>query len=71
MADREKVIQGLECCGAQLDCDNCPYDELNESDAARIGRVLYEQAGRDTGLFDIYCQICLHKDALELLKAER
>lgn len=23
---REKAIKGLECCGDQMKCDDCPYD---------------------------------------------
>ena len=26
MDDREKVIKGLECCGATMNCNECPYD---------------------------------------------
>ena len=26
MTDREKVIKGLECCGATMNCNECPYD---------------------------------------------
>ena len=26
MADREKVIKGLKCCGAIMHCNECPYD---------------------------------------------
>lgn len=26
MADREKVIKGLECCGDTMNCNECPYD---------------------------------------------
>ena len=26
MADRGKVIQGLEHCGQLMDCEGCPYD---------------------------------------------
>ena len=28
MADREKVIKGLEHCGQPTECDGCPYDSL-------------------------------------------
>ena len=31
MADREKVVEGLECCIRKMEgqrvCDDCPYDE--------------------------------------------
>ena len=26
MAEREKTIKGLECCGATMNCNECPYD---------------------------------------------
>lgn len=26
MADREKVIKGLQHCGQPTECDGCPYD---------------------------------------------
>lgn len=28
MADREKVVRGLECCGTKMGCEECPYDPL-------------------------------------------
>lgn len=28
MADREKVIRGLECCSNGRMCKECPYDEM-------------------------------------------
>ena len=30
MADREKVIKGLEHCIDNADCDGCPYDVYTE-----------------------------------------
>lgn len=70
MVDSEKVKAGLKCCNmVHLDCDNCPYEQENDSNAARIGRKLYEVAGRkDTDLFDAYCMVILHHDALDLLE---
>lgn len=31
MADREKVIKGLECCAVGAECDHCPYSMLNKT----------------------------------------
>ena len=56
MADREKVIKGLECCCEHIEgmnCDHCPYDE----EQTEIGQINQ-------------CTSALSYDALELLKEQ-
>ena len=57
MPDREKVLQGLECCIRKLEgqrvCDECPYDEdfncLGCSDVLRQAiALLRDQNETDT-----------------------
>ena len=30
MADREKVVKGLQCCTSYEKCDECPYEEYKD-----------------------------------------
>lgn len=55
MADREKVIKGLEHCSNKSFCnDGCPYSSIL----------------RDPNLGIDECMTCLAHDALELLKEQ-
>ena len=56
MPDREKVINGLECCCEHIEgmnCDHCPYDE----EQIEIGQINQ-------------CTSALAYDALALLKEQ-
>ena len=59
MADREKVIKGLECCfnphsenSCLCHCSECPYDSQDDNNWTQ------------------HCQIKLNMDALKLLKEQ-
>ena len=57
MPDREKVINGLECCCEHIqgmNCDHCPYDE----EQIEIGQINQ-------------CTSALAYDALALLKEQQ
>lgn len=44
MADREKVIKGLECCMSESLCYKCPYKSENECEN---GKYYYSKAIED------------------------
>ena len=44
MADREKVIKGLECCIEWDSCNKCPYETPNEYDIAECTLSLHKDA---------------------------
>ena len=44
MADVEKVIKGLECCRGNLDCSECPYEDIDKFDGKCEG---YKQIHND------------------------
>ena len=58
MADREKVMRGLECCALSSlgDCDVCPYTEIRCSDhlCGDALALLREQEPRVMTLDEIY-----------------
>ena len=58
MADREKVIRGLECCFVE-ECNKCPYVD-----------GIYCKAIPKVGKANIEIPNALLMDALELLKAQ-
>jgi len=59
MADREKVIKGLEVHSKSMHlnfCDECPYKDSEEED--------------EEGNYEGDCVYCLTKDAIDLLKEQ-
>lgn len=30
MADKQKVLKGLECCGGRVSCISCPYNGMDD-----------------------------------------
>ena len=62
MADRQKVIKGLECCiSSPLSCKRCPYDE--NSECSRDG-FCHSRAMEDALLL-------LKEEAAEVVEEER
>ena len=62
MPDREKVIEGLECCAVKQDCNGCPYsrfnpmcqDDMNKDALALLKEQEAKMQGADSGM----CEIC-------------